>query len=192
MFSFFLSPTFPCLPYILKKLRGMSFGSRSFMQVVSDITLLSDFGPGFIPLSYQADTIFFLLAHTQHNLFFKQFPCADVVLLNKEIAVTDEIKGTVTDSLKKEFVGPSQFPKQTPMSVPENQIPDQLPKPPSKFQLKETAESLDNKLHASLAAEKLAWTCHWHHLLRHQHLNLLFCRFPNKQTFNFHPIIMTQ
>lgn len=83
MFSFFLSPTFPCLPYILKKLRGMSFGSRSFMQVVSDITLLSDFGPGFIPLSYQADTIFFLLAHTQHNLFFKQFPCDDVVLLNK-------------------------------------------------------------------------------------------------------------
>ncbi|KAL5136709.1 hypothetical protein HKD37_10G027211 [Glycine soja] len=85
MFSFFLSPTFPCLPYILKKLRGMSFGSRSFMQVVSDITLLSDFGPGFIPLSYQADTIFFLLAHTQHNLFFKQFPCADVVLLNNNI-----------------------------------------------------------------------------------------------------------
>ncbi|KAL3033374.1 hypothetical protein AAZX31_02G134400 [Glycine max] len=60
---FFLFPTFPpfpCLPYMHKKLRGMSSGSRPFMQVVSDMTLLSDFGPGFIPLSNQADTIFFL------------------------------------------------------------------------------------------------------------------------------------
>lgn len=47
------SPHFPCLPYIHKRLRGMSSGSRSFMQAVSDITLLSDFGPGFIPLSYK-------------------------------------------------------------------------------------------------------------------------------------------